>query len=325
MVTQLASTDMIATGRKPLLRSKIEAAETRRNEGAIAERGLRSPNRPVLHPTAFAFHCLRRFIEDRCLVGASALSYATIISLVPLTAIVLVIFSSFPIFSGARDHFLTVLLANFAPEIGETAGWWFQYFATSAAKTTAVGTLVLVVTAILLLATIEDHLQIIWRISRPRAWYKRVFAYWVVMTLGPVLLGVGFSLPGYLDSLAADAGASAVLVVNATTAWLATVAHLVSFLFEASAFTLLYCLIPNCKVRFREGLAGALLAAALMEVLKIAFTFFIARFSSYGTVYGAVAGIPIFLLWMYIFWTVVLFGAEVAAGFGHWRTEEASL
>jgi len=315
---------MIAAKPRSTRRAKGKAAKAGRTKTATRARDPRSIEWRARRAVAFSRHCVTHFIEDRCLVAASALSYATIVSLVPLTAIVLAIFSGFPVFSGARDRFLTVLLENFAPDVGETAAGWFQTLAIGAAKTTVIGTVALVVTAILLLATIEDHLQIIWRISRARAWYQRVFAYWIVLTLGPVLLGVGFSLPGYLDSLAQGAGAGAVLLEHATAAWLATLARVLSFVLEAATFTLLYCLIPNCRVRCREGVAGAVLAAALMEVLKIGFGFFVSRFSSYGTVYGALAGIPIFLLWMYIFWAVVLFGAEVAAGFGHWRTEEGS-
>ncbi len=313
---------MIAAKSKTPRRPKGKAAKAGRLKIAAPARDRGATGWRALRPAAFTRHCMTRFVEDRCLVAASALSYSTIVSLIPLTAIVLAIFSAFSVFSGARDRFLAVILANFAPSIGETAAGWFQSLATNAAKTTAIGTAALVVTSILLLATIEDHLQIIWRVSQARAWYQRVLAYWVVLTLGPVLLGVAFSLPGYLEMLAQGAGAGAVIVEHATAAWLATFALFVSFALEAFTFTLLYSLIPNCRVRWREAVAGAVLAAVVMEILKTAFAIFVARFSSYGTVYGALAGIPIFLLWMYIFWAVVLFGAEVAAGFGHWRTED---
>jgi membrane protein len=241
------------------------------------------------------------------------------VSLVPLTAIVLAIFSGFPMFSGARDRFLTAMLYNFAPEIGEQAAWWFQYLARTAAETTAVGAGALVVTAILLLATIEDHLQVVWHVSVVRAWHKRVLAYWMVLTLGPVLIGIGFSLPGYLDVLSQQVGANAAFLALTTESWFGTLARVVSFVLEMAAFALLYGLIPNCRVRWYESVAGAILAAALMEILKIAYAVFITQASSYGTVYGALAGIPIFLLWMYIFWAVVLVGAEVAAGLRHQR------
>src|SRR5258708_25953490 len=103
---------------------------------------------------ALARHCVNNFIEDRCLIAASALSYTTIVSLVPLAAIVLAIFSGFPMFSGALDRFLTVLLDNFAPEVGEHAAWWFQYLVASPAMTTAIVACAFIVTLILLLATI---------------------------------------------------------------------------------------------------------------------------------------------------------------------------
>jgi membrane protein len=312
-------------GKSSPLGAKGKAAKIRRAKVAAPRPRLPRGGWRALRPGAFAICCVSHFIEDRCLVAASALSYATIVSLIPLTAIVLAIFSGFSVFSGARDRFLLVLLDHFAPDIGEHAAWWFQYLATNAAKTTVLGSLALVVTAILLLATIEDHLQIIWRVSRSRPWWRRVLAYWVALTLGPVLLGVGFSLPGFFDSLAEGAGAGAVLVEHATAAWLTTFARVISFALEAFAFALLYCLIPNCRVRARDGIGGAILAAALLEVLKAAFAFFVARFSSYGTVYGALAGIPIFLLWMYIFWAAVLFGAEVAAALGSWRLAEARM
>ena len=268
--------------------------------------------------------CITQFIENRCLIAASALSYTTIVSLVPLVAIVLAIFSGFPFFAPARGRFLTVLLDNFAPDVGEQAASWFQVVATSAAQTTAIGAGALVVTAILLLMTIEDHLQTIWEVPDSRPWRQRVLAYWMVLTLGPMLIGIGFSLPAYLGDVALQLGAGRVLSSFGGLPSLATFDTIVSFLLETTAFTMLFGLIPNCRVLFRDSLAGAVLAASLMEILKFLFGVFISRFSSYGSVYGAMAGIPIFLLWMYIFWAVVLLGAELAAGLRHLRMKEDS-
>lgn len=269
-----------------------------------------------------ACRCARQFIKNRCLIAASALSYTTIVSLVPLVAIALAIFSSFPFLNDARDRFLTVLLANFAPDVGEQAASWFQAVATSAAQTTAIGAGALVVTAILLLLTIEDHLQEIWEIPASRHWRQRVLAYWMVLTLGPMLIGIGFSLPAYLGGVAQHLGAGMVLADIGRSPWLVWFDRSLSFTLETVAFTMLFGLIPNCHVYFRDSLAGALLASTLMEILKFLFSVFVSRFSSYGTVYGALAGIPIFLLWMYIFWAVVLLGAELAAGLRYLRMTE---
>ena len=269
-----------------------------------------------------ACRCARQFIKNRCLIAASALSYTTIVSLVPLVAIALAIFSSFPFLNDARDRFLTVLLANFAPDVGEQAASWFQAVATSAAQTTAIGAGALVVTAILLLLTIEDHLQEIWEIQASRHWRQRVLAYWMVLTLGPMLIGIGFSLPAYLGGVAQHLGAGMVLADIGRSPWLVWFDRSLSFTLETVAFTMLFGLIPNCHVYFRDSLAGALLASTLMGILKFLFSMFVSRFSSYGTVYGALAGIPIFLLWMYIFWAVVLLGAELAAGLRYLRMKE---
>jgi membrane protein len=270
---------------------------------------------------AFTRYTTRRFIADGCLTGAGALSYTTLISLVPLTAIVIAIYSGFPIFSAARDRFLALLLDTFAPTVGEEAAWWFQYFASIAAQTTAVGVVALIFTAILLLGTIEDQLHAIWRVRVTRPWLQRVLIYWTVLTLGPLLLGMSLSLSGYLEAAARTIGFDAALIERTLALGFERVARLMPFLLETFACTLVYALIPNCTVRWREAVLGGLVAAILIELLKLGFGIYIARLSSYRTVYGAVAAIPIFLLWMYISWAAVLFGAVLAAALPQWRVD----
>jgi membrane protein len=253
------------------------------------------------------------FFNHRCLIGASALSYSTILSILPLTAIVLVIFSSFPIFADAKSRFLSLLVNNFAPEVGENATQWFQFAANNAAKTTAIGAIAFVFTSIMLLATIEDQLDAIWNVKTQRTWGQRVTAYWLVLTLGPLLLGGGLSLSGFVDHFASVDRPEGIIAQQTIQEWMARVSHLIPFTLDFASLAFLYCAIPNCRVRWRDGIAGALFGALLIELLKWAFAFYISRISSYNLVYGAVAGLPIFLLWMYIFWLVVLLGAEIAA------------
>ena len=254
-----------------------------------------------------------RFIQDRCLTGASALSYATIVSLVPLTAIVLATFSGFPIFSAARSRFLRIIVDNFAPDIGDEAVTMFTAFATNAAQTTAVGVGALIVTSILLLATIEEHLHHVFRVTVPRPWGQRVLAYWTILTLGPVLLGVGLSLSGNVDALIHALGFNSEAAGHVAQDWSARLPWMIPMVLETFAISLLYRMIPNCIVAWRACFIGGLLAAALLELLKFGFAVFIERMSTYSKVYGALAGVPIFLLWMYIFWSAVLLGAEIAA------------
>ena len=257
-------------------------------------------------PEALVIQVLRRYVHDRCLIGASALSYTSIVSLVPLTAIALAVFSGFSSFNGARQRLLQVTLENFAPSVGDSAAAWFSVVAANAAQTTAIGVVALVVTAVLVLATIEEHLHFIFRVTTARPWGQRVIGYWTVLTLGPVLVGAALSVTGGMTfPLGQPAPVETVWTHLAAAVWAAALALV--------GFTLLYRLIPNRPVVWRACLAGGAVAAALLEVLKLGFGIYISRMSSYSTIYGALAGIPIALLWMYVFWSVVLLGAEVAA------------
>ena len=256
---------------------------------------------------------LERFIGDRCLIGASALSYTTIVSLVPLTAIVLVVFSGLSQFGTARNRLLGIILENFAPNVGDDAAKWFTAVAGNAAQGTAIGVAALIVTAILLLATVEEHLHFIFRVTIPRSWGQRVLAYWTVLTLGPIALGVGLSVTGAIDGALPALGLAQGAVDEATLAWTDGFSHLVPPALELAAFTLLYRLIPNRRVAWRACITGGAVAAVLLEILKLGFALYISRMASYSAIYGALAGIPIALLWMYIFWNVVLLGAETAA------------
>jgi membrane protein len=270
---------------------------------------------------AFGGYVVRRFIADGCFSGAGALSYTTLVSFVPLIAIVLAIFSGFPIFRADRELLLGLLAQYFIPEVGEEATYWFKYFASIAAQTTAVGVVALAVTAILMLVTIEEQLHAIWRVKVARPWLQRVLSYWALLTLGPLLIGMSLSLSGYFEWLAQHAGFDAAAIEQAAAPWFHRLALILPFLLETLACTLVYTLIPNCAVRWREGFVGGVVAAAAIELLKIGFAFYTTHVSSYRTVYGALAAIPIFLLWMYVAWSAVLLGAVVAAALPQWRID----
>jgi membrane protein len=270
----------------------------------------------------FSRYALHRFNRDGCFAASGALSYTTLVSLVPLGVIALGILSAFPNFAGARQELLAAVFRNFVPAISEQAAWWFEYFAGSAAQATAMGIIGIAGTGVLLLATVEDQLNALWRVTTPRPWAQRVLAYWTLITLGPLLMGMSLTLSTYLDTAARRAGFDPEPIYQYASGWPHLVARIVPFLLELVACTLLYCIIPNCRVRWRDGLAGAAVAAIVIELLKIGFSIYIGAMSSYQTVYGAIAAIPIFLLWMYVSWMAVLLGAVVAANLATWRVDE---
>ena len=139
--------------------------------------------RIATHARAVATLSFHQVMEDRCWVGASALSYTTLVSLVPLTALALVMFSGFSVFGGLREELLRIVLDNFAPNVGDQAVEWFTFVATNAGQSTAFGIVSLVVTAVLLLVTIEDQLHLIFRVTLPRGWIQRILIYWTILTL----------------------------------------------------------------------------------------------------------------------------------------------
>ncbi len=268
----------------------------------------------------FAAYAVRRFAGEGCFTTAAALSYTTLVALVPLTAIAFAVLSAVPVFAGTRDELIASVFRTFVPDVGAEVEWWFRRFAGTLVRTTTIGTTALAVTVVLLLAAIEDQLHRIWRVESPRPWVQRILAYWAMLTLGPLLLGVSFSLPTYVDLVARHAGLDVMGLSRSPTVH--ELVRLLPFCLETLAFTLIYALIPNCSVRWREAFVGALVAALLVELLKVGFALYVAHVSSYRAVYGALAVIPIFLLWMYVAWSAVLFGAVVAAALPQWRMDE---
>jgi membrane protein len=259
----------------------------------------------------FSGYALHRFNNDGCFAASGALSYTTLVSLVPLGVIGLGVLSAFPNLAGSREELLQLLFRNFVPGISEQAAWWFQYFAGSAAQATAIGIIGTAAIGVLLLVTVEDQLNALWRVTVPRPWVQRVLAYWTLITMGPLLVGTSLTLSTYLNNAARRAGLDPDAIAQVASGWPHLLARSVPFLLELLACMLLYIVIPNCAVRWRDALLGASVAAI-----------YIASLSSYQMVYGAIAAIPIFLLWMYVSWMAVLLGAVVAANLPTWKVDE---
>lgn len=245
----------------------------------------------------------RRFNESHCADSAAALSYTTLLALVPLLAVSLGIFAAFPAFQEISDQLLNLVFENLVPAARETIQEYISTFTEKAKKLTGPGVLFLVITALMLMITIETSLNEIWRAPPYRALHRRLLVYWAVLTLGPLLIGAGIAVTSKWIAMAH-------LEAQTETEGFGFVFKLASFLLEAAAFTLLYHLVPNAQVKFRLAAWGGLLSAALFELAKAGFAFYITRFPSYEAVYGAFAAVPIFLVWLYLSWMVTLVGAQ---------------
>jgi membrane protein len=255
----------------------------------------------------FFAHLLRRFDQDKCLQIASSLTFTTLLALVPLVTIMLTLLSASPLFEGLGEQIHAFLLANMLPDkAGEVVSGYIDQFTGRAGRLTAFGTAFLAVTAFMLMITIEHAFNSIWRVSRPRPIAQRILVYWAALTLGPVLIGASLSITSYL------VGASLGLTSDTPLAGTA-ILWLVPFGLTWAAFTLLYYVVPNRAVEPRHALVGGLVAAFVFEAMKRSFAFYIAQFPTYTLVYGAFAVIPIFLLWIYFSWVVVVIGALITA------------
>ena len=254
----------------------------------------------------FLFFLSKRAKNDTILRVAASLSYTSLIAIVPLFAIGLAIFSAFPVFNGVRGQIEEFILKNFVPTIEHEVSQYFSEFLSASGQLTTFGVVGLAITAIMLLSTIENSLNFIFKITRPRRFTTKITLYWTVITLGPLLLGAAFSLRGYLFTLQKLTPEA----VTENSWWISTLlpGSITMFL-----LILVYVLVPNKKIRIINAFTGAITAVILFWFLRRGFSIAISMSATYKTLYGALATLPIFLVWMYCAWSVVIFGAVVTA------------
>jgi membrane protein len=267
---------------------------------------------------AFGVFLWRRFLEDRCFESAGALAYATLFAIVPLAAVVFGMVSMFPLYEEWTDRVSTFVFANFVPRAAETVSEFLRTTAENARGLPGVGALALLVTALLTMASIEDTFNRIWRVTTPRRALSRVLIFWAALTLLPLLAVGSLALSSYVASLPLLSDA------NERLGWGHVLLGLLPLLLEFLAFSIAYRVIPNRTVKSRHALIGGLLATALFEAAKAGFAAYLGR-ANYQQLYGAVAVIPIFLLWIYVSWVVVLLGASFAASLSAFRFQPRTL
>ncbi len=263
---------------------------------------------------SFALFTWRRFHADNGLRIAASLSYTSLLALVPLIAIGVAIMSAFPVFAEARGNLAALALQYVAPHTGELVENYLDTFVSNTAQLTAVGVIGLAVTAVMLLANIEGAFNIIWRVNQARPLAIRLTAYWTVLTLGPLMLGTGLSLSTFFFAAANWAGIDLQAGVGR-----ALIRQGLPFLLTAGAFTVLYIALPHRRVDWRHGLAGGIFAAVLFEALKRGFGAYVGNVRAFDAVYGTLSALPLFLIWMYCVWAVILMGAVVASAWSEWQ------
>jgi membrane protein len=268
---------------------------------------------------SFLKYLLARFQADGCTGVAASLSYTSLLAIVPLLAIGLAMFAAFPGFETRRQDIIHGLTSSLAPQMGEVVQQYLDRFIRNAGKTTGAGVLGLAITAILLIHTIQVAFDRIWGTSARRANWGRFPIYWALITLGPMLFGISFSISTYFFR---TAGKTDFYGVSTGVQLLADASP---YVLEAIGFALFYRLMPTRPVRIPDAIWGGLTAAFLFEIVKRIFGLYLHYVPTYQALYGALATIPIFLLWMYLAWVTALVGAEVTAALPEWRSGRRSV
>jgi len=249
----------------------------------------------------FIMFVVQHFIKDDCTYRASALTFTSLLAIVPLMSVGFFILSTFPVFNDLRDPIQNFIFENFVPATGKVIQEYLELFTKQVSKLSIVGVIFLFITALLVMYTVERSMNKIWRAANSRQGVSAFLLYWAILSLAPVFLGLSLAASSYLFSIPLIKGYS-------------TESALIRFvpsIFSLIGFTFLYVVVPNCRVRIAHGFAGAIVATLLFESAKKGFAYYLSQYNTYELLYGAFATIPILFVWIYWVWVITLVGAEI--------------
>ena len=259
---------------------------------------------------AFALAFVRRVLEHLSGVGlfrtAASLAFTTLLGLVPLFTVAFAYLARLPLFDRTQDALESFLLRFFLPGSGSVIHRYLTEFTAKTADLKGVGILFVIITAFLLVWQIESEINAIWDVQAPRSFARRTFIILLGLTAGPAAIGAAV----YFMTWLVDESVALVRIQSQT---LALFLQPFALAVETAVFTLIYGFVPAQRPRFRIALAGGVLAAVAFEVAKYGFRFYITHFPTYQDVYGTLAILPLFLLWIYLSWLIVLAGAALTA------------
>lgn len=249
----------------------------------------------------------KRSLKAKTMQLASSLAFSTVFAIVPLLAVVLSVFAALPQFDEFNDALQQYLSKNLLPtQISSSIMDYLNTFAAQASHLSAIGGVFLVGTVIALVISVDDALNTIWRVKEKRHAVRRALVYILIIFLGPILLSAMLWTTAFLarESFGHVMDLPALLELSL---------QLSPFIVSALGLMVLFVVVPNMTVLWRDALLGGFVAAVILEMMKFGFALYVARFSTYTMIYGTFAAIPVFLLWIYFSWLGVLLGGHVAA------------
>lgn len=262
---------------------------------------------------AFAWFVIRRFSEERVLQAAASMTFTTLLALVPVLTVIVAVASIFPVFDRWSDSFVSFVNQTIVPQGADMVFDYIDAFRDQANRLTAIGSVMLVVTSLMLIRTIDNAFNRIWRVNTQRPWMMQFLVYWALLTFGPLSLGVGISfMVGSVQDSVLSSGAQQWTDALKTAARLA---------FMTVLLWGLYRFVPNRFVPARQAFVGALITAFCLETARFLFTWYMGNFDGYRSIYGAFAAVPFFLLWLNLLWTLLLCGAVLTSSLSYWQGE----
>ncbi len=254
----------------------------------------------------FVFRVAQRLRDAGVARMAASLAFTTLLGIVPLFTVALAYVSRFPVYRQWLDSLEPFLVKFLLPDSSNAVRQYLAEFTTKAAGVEGIGTMFLIVTAVLLVAQIEREINAIWGIYKARSLPRRVLVYAVGFVAVPAMVGGAV----YLTSWVIGQSIAAVPIASEALSLLVQPAEVA---IATLALTMLYKLVPARRVSIRDAMIGALLAATAFEMAKLGFKIYIRQVPTYRVVYGALAALPLFLVWVYVSWIILLLGAAVSA------------
>lgn len=255
--------------------------------------------RLLLETLSFCQYLVRRYIDDGCLQSAAALTFLMLMALVPLMTVGFALFTAIPAFESFGDTVQSFVFEHFVPSSGSEVQQYLDSFSQQARNLTAISLGLLAISAYSTLRNIEKTFNRIWRTRENRKGLNTLLLYWAILTLGPVLLGAGLLMTTYLSVMVREVDVLGVMPY---------VLQFLPWVLTSVTFTLLFFAIPNCKVPLRDATIGGFVFGALFELSKFLFASIVSN-ASYQQIYGTFATFPLFLIWVYFSWVLVLAGA----------------
>ncbi len=255
------------------------------------------------------FIVAKGFVDDRCLLRASALTYITLLSIVPLLAVAFSTLKGFGVQNTIRDIALKRVAGNLEQVVEQIASYVDKIDVTALG---VVGLGALICTVIMMLSQIERTFNEIWGVKVGRTILRKISDYLSVLIISPLMMAIATSITASIQSKA--------VVKKVMELGLSQLAHLLPLVTAGIAFSFLYAFMPNTKVKMRSAIVGGVWAGSLWHIAQWCYINFQIGATRYNAIYGSFAQFPLFLIWVHFSWVIALLGAEISFAHQHVKT-----